>query len=253
MTSKQHLQVNHVFGACVAIERGARQLRSTVGDLELSARNGVAKAHRLAAGQGHTLSSLTQALAEVAPLIRLSLDRLATLCATLATDTAEGSRVGRLFQEYYWCLEYGLQSCKPTQTSFHARLGLINGHLLHHPTDTPSENKRLQNKNFLLLVAQTQIKLSELERVFQGSRGVTRAINNELAELHANTRVAEYQAQFIGIEGARLPENAEAFAILSTAVRQIIAELRERLTNLHRSLAQGSSMLEHLHLQIGTI
>lgn len=87
---------NRVFGACIDIQNTTRALGETMFEMELLARNGVAKAARLAAGQGKPLLALAEILAGLPRDMRTEVDALERHCHELSQRTADASHRVRL-------------------------------------------------------------------------------------------------------------------------------------------------------------
>ncbi len=92
-------EMNLVFGACIEIRTTAARLDSSMLEMELLARNGVARAARLPEDRGAALLTLAQILADLPRRIRTVIRSLEERCQTLTRNTADASNSIRLHYE----------------------------------------------------------------------------------------------------------------------------------------------------------
>lgn len=92
-------EMSRVFGACITVQNTAHGLRRTTRDMELLARNGVARAARIDGDDGRPLLALADILSGLPGQIGPEVDELESLCDTLARHTADCSHDVRIYTQ----------------------------------------------------------------------------------------------------------------------------------------------------------
>lgn len=211
--------MNRVFGACIAIQNTARSLDATMLEMELLARNGVAKAARLAAGHGRPLLVLAEILAGLPADMRVQVAALDDRCQDLTRRTADASNRVRLYYQFVRSVAAMEAGETADPAPIRARADAARGSIESHLEDAAS---------------------------------IVKSLDTELVELHTIGRTARYLAQHIEIEASQIRESRDAFVSLARNIHAAIDHLESVLVELRSAVRDGDDKLRSLRDRLET-
>jgi len=249
-------QSTQLFSVSVDILNAARVLDSMGFELQLLARNGVVRAAHLihnTHGDGRTLLTLAQVLAETPKALTPQIGDVVLQCQAIADHTATCTNLARRYLQHFRGLVAGLgAACPPgRERALVALLGgaeLLeeNGFRRGFAREISAELPAAQQTNFTLMVDCCAVLLRELRQHFVAVRECLMKVGLVLKAIGRATATVNYLGLNVGIEAAHFAGAGADFQRLGQDIEQTMLRFTEKVQRIREAAETGGALLVRL-------
>lgn len=249
-------QSTQLFSISVDILNAARVLDGMGFELQLLARNGVVRAAHLihnTHGDGRTLLTLAQVLAETPKALAPQIGEVVQQCRAIADHTATCTNLARRYLQHFRGLVAGLgAACPPgRERSLVSLLGSAelleeSGFRRGFEREISSELAAENQTNFRLMVNCCADLLRDLRAHFAAVRDCLMKVGLVLKAIGRATATVNYLGLNVGIEAAHFAAAGADFQRLGQDIEDTMTRFTEKVQRIREAADTGGALLIRL-------